>query len=96
MPLSFKPVSGLRLRWSRLFQRAVIAAAISVAGTVALQAGDNQPNSLPPVLQSSKLRLEARLAAEQGDFLQAAVALEQAALVVGDRETAQKAGAGRQ
>ncbi|MFN9037733.1 MAG: hypothetical protein ACK5YO_15635, partial [Planctomyces sp.] len=67
-----------------------------MAGTAALQAGDNQPNSLPPVLQSSKLRLEARLAAEQGDFLQAAVALEQAALVVGDRETAQKAGAGRQ
>lgn len=96
MPLSFKPVSGLRLRWSRLFQRAVVAAAISAAGTATLQAGDNQPNSLPPVMQSSKLRLEARLAAEQGDFLQAAVALEQAALVVGDRETAKKANAGRQ
>ena len=95
MPLSFKPVSGLRLRWSRILQRAVLAAAVAAAGSVSATAA-NAGDGLPPVLQSSKLRLQSRLAAEQGDFLQAAVALEQAALVVGDRETAKKAGAGRQ
>ena len=46
---------------------------------------------LDAIMQSAKLRMEARLAAEQGDFLAATEALESAAGLVGDRMTAGKA-----
>ena len=50
-------------------------------------------NVLPAdaVMQSTRLRMEARLAAEKGDFLAASAALESAADLVGDRATAGKA-----
>lgn len=55
-------------------------------------AGEKTGSSeIPAVMQASKLRLEARLAAERGDFVQAASTLETAALKVGDRETASRA-----
>ncbi len=97
MPLSSKPVSGLRLRWSRLLQRGVLVACVAASSGATVIGGENEQGAtLPPVMQSSKLRLEARLAAEQGDFVQAAAALEQAALVVGDRETASRVSADRE
>jgi hypothetical protein len=84
----------VRFRWSR-FVAAGLAAAVSVsaAGTSVL-AGDNENGSaakLPTSLQASKLRVEARLAAEEGDFLKAVTKLEQAASLSGDRVTAKKA-----
>lgn len=97
MPLSSKPVSGLRLRWSRLLQRSVFVACSAAALGTPVSAGDNEAApALPPMMQSSKLRFEARLAAEQGDFVKAATSLEQAALIVGDRETAARVSADRE
>ena len=43
------------------------------------------------IMESAKLRMDARLAAEQGDFLKATEALGSAAELVGDRMTAGKA-----
>lgn len=55
-------------------------------------AGEKSGNvEMPAVMQASKLRLEARLAAERGDFVTAASTLETAALKVGDRDTASRA-----
>ncbi|MEI7702807.1 MAG: DUF1598 domain-containing protein, partial [Planctomycetia bacterium] len=97
MPLSSKPVSGLRLRWSRLLQRSVLVACSAATIGTHVSAGENEAApTLPPLMQSSKLRFEARLAAEQGDFVKAATSLEQAALIVGDRETAARVSADRE
>ncbi|MEY3173907.1 MAG: hypothetical protein RLZZ436_1821 [Planctomycetota bacterium] len=71
-----------------------LAAVVSVSTTGnSLFAGDNESgaSSLPAPLQASKLRVEARLAAEDGDFLKAVTKLEQAAQLSGDRVTARKA-----
>jgi hypothetical protein len=71
-----------------------LAAVVSVSTTGnRLFAGDNESgaSSLPAPLQASKLRVEARLAAEDGDFLKAVTKLEQAAQLSGDRVTARKA-----
>lgn len=63
---------------------AISAAPIAFAGEPAEVTPQVQ---LSDVMESSKLRMEARLAAEQGDFLKAAKNLEMAALKVGDRAT---------
>jgi len=82
-----------RFRWPRVMA-AGLAAVVSVSTTGnSLFAGDNESgaSSLPAPLQASKLRVEARLAAEDGDFLKAVTKLEQAAQLSGDRVTARKA-----
>lgn len=72
-----------------------LACCLAVLSAPAL-AGDQTSDSISKVpadalTQSSQLRMEARLAAEKGDFLAATAALESAANLVGDRTTAGKA-----
>lgn len=66
---------------------AISAAPIAFAGDPAEVAPQVQ---LSDIMESSKLRMEARLAAAQGDFLKTAKNLELAALRVGDRATSEK------
>ncbi|MDA1229778.1 MAG: hypothetical protein O2856_03300, partial [Planctomycetota bacterium] len=47
--------------------------------------------SVDAIMESAKLRMDARLAAEQGDFLKATTSLESASELIGDRTTARKA-----
>jgi hypothetical protein len=67
-------------------------AVISSQGLSVAGAGEKADSAqLSALMESSKLRLEARLAAEQGDFVKAVTSLENAALRVGDRTTAARA-----
>ncbi|MFM7056390.1 MAG: DUF1598 domain-containing protein [Planctomycetota bacterium] len=94
--MSFSSSLGslVRHNWPR-FVAAGLAAAVSVSAVGSqASAGDNANASgpaLPAPLHASKLRVEARLAAEDGDFLKAVTKLEQAAQLSGDRVTARKA-----
>lgn len=98
MPVSSSLGSPARLRWARLVA-AGLAAAVSVStfdGQVLAEDHQNAAGSgLPAPLLSSKLRVEARLAAEEGNFLEAVTKLEQAAQLSGDRITAGKAAESR-
>ncbi len=95
MPLFHSETSRTRLRSGRWFRKGLnVACCLAVLSAQGLSlAGDKvaQPGSPNPLVQTSKLRIEARLAAERGDFRKAAEILEDAALVVGDRETASRA-----
>ncbi len=96
MTFAIPSVSEFRGRCSHSVFRRLLALALAAAIFVPAQAADPAATEkLPPQLQSSALRLQARVAAEEGDFLQAAISLEQAALLVGDRVTAGKASAGK-
>lgn len=64
--------------------------AVSGSALAGTPDADNPP-SLDAIMQSAKLRMDARLAAAQGNFLAATEALESAAGLVGDRMAADKA-----
>lgn len=96
MSFATRSVSGSRSHSAGRSLRGVLVAAVAAVLIAPVQASDPENDQqLPPTMQSSALRFEARIAAEQGDFLKAVSNLEEAALVVGDRETARKAAAGR-
>lgn len=96
MSFATRSVSGSRSHSAGRSLRGLLVAAVAAVLIAPVQASDPENDQqLPPTMQSSALRFEARIAAEQGDFLKAASSLEEAALVVGDRETARKAAAGR-
>lgn len=89
MPLSDSVFSGSSPRLRRLFRKCVsVACALAILSTGGLVRGEEVRDSRSAMMESSKLRLEARLAAEDGDFIKAADSLEAAALRVGDNETA--------
>ena len=97
MPFFSSLGSVVRLRWSRMMA-AGLAAALSVSATgghVLAGEDDGVAGKLPAPLQASKLRVDARLAAEDGNFLKAVTLLEQAAALSGDTETARRAGESR-
>ncbi len=89
---SVVPGSSPRLR--RFLQKGLTVACglavLSAEGMARAGEKDGVP-TLAAISESAKLRLEARLKAEQGDFASAAEFLETAALQVGDRGTADKA-----
>lgn len=91
MPLSSIAVSEFRSRWTRIFRKGMRAALCMTVLSGSAWAGDQADNSVPPLMQSSRLRAESRMAAERGEFALAAEKLEQAALTIGDRTTAKKA-----
>ena len=70
-----------------------LACGLAVLSAQGLSNAEEKADSpeVPAFMQASKLRREARLAAERGDFEKAASALETAALKVGDRDTAGRA-----
>ena len=79
-----------RLRiWIRQGLNAACGLAIVTAGSTTIVADDLQPTNT--LGQSLKLRMDARMAAEQGEFSKAADLIEDAALLVGDRTTADRA-----
>lgn len=84
--------SNPRLR-SFLRQGLTVACGLAVlsADRMTLAEDKNAVPTFAAISESAKLRLEARLQAEQGDFAKAAEFLETAALQVGDRGTADKA-----
>ena len=93
MSFSSSIESLVRRHWPRIVA-AGLAAGLSVTATgSSVWADDEKPSaaSLPAPLQASKLRVDARLAAEDGEFLKAVTLLEQAASLSGDRDTARKA-----
>lgn len=91
MPLSSIAVSEYRSRWTRILRKGMrVALCMTVLSGSAL-AGDQTKDDVPPLMQSSRLRAESRMAAERGEFVLAADKLEQAAMTVGDRTTAKKA-----
>lgn len=97
MTFAIPSVSEFRGRCHGSVFRRLLTLALAAAISVPAQAADPAAaESLPSAMQASALRLKARVAAEEGDFLQAAISLEQAALLVGDRVTAGKASAGKQ
>ncbi|MEZ6033101.1 MAG: DUF1598 domain-containing protein [Planctomycetaceae bacterium] len=79
--------AGVKLALCLSVLSGTAATGSALAGT---KDSENTP-SVDAIMQSAKLRLDARLAAEQGDFLAATEALESAAGLVGDRMTAGKA-----
>ena len=99
MRKSLSAFSPLHFGLNRTFRKGVklacclaVLSAPVMSGSVFAGTSDGETApSLDAVIQSSKLRAEARLAAEQGDFLAATEALESAASLVGDRITASKA-----
>jgi len=70
---------------------AVLSGSAGVGSAFAGNAETGDAPAADTIMQSAKLRMEARLAAEQGDFLAATESLESAANLVGDRMTAGKA-----
>jgi hypothetical protein len=76
-------------RVRRAVRRGLTAAcgmAVLAAGSGVVRAQDSNP-----LLESGRLRMEARLAAEEGEFAKAADLLRDAAISVGDRVTADRA-----
>ena len=100
MRQSLSAFSSLHFGLNRTFRKGVklacclaILSAPALSGFVFAGTPDDETAapSLDAIMQSAKLRGDARLAAEQGDFLAATEALESAANLVGDRMTAGKA-----
>ncbi len=92
MPLFDSVLSGSSPRFRRFLRKGVTFAFgyVFIASSGFAAAGESdKPASA--VMESSRLRLEARLAAEEGDFRKAAENLEAAALRAGDRKTADRA-----
>ena len=78
MPLSSIAVSEYRSRWTRILRKGMrVALCMTVLSGSAL-AGDQTKDEVPPLMQSSRLRAESRMAAERGEFVLAAEKLEQA------------------
>lgn len=66
-----------------------------LTASVLSHAGESTPGAqvdLQSITESQRLRIESRIAAEQGDFVKAAGSLQAAARIVGDRTTADRAG----
>ena len=92
MPLFDSVFSGSSPRFRRFLRGGVTFAcgcAVLASGGVAVAGETDKP--VASGMESSRLRLEARLAAEEGDFQKAAENLEAAALKAGDRKTAERA-----
>lgn len=94
MPLFDSVFSGSAPRLRRFLRKSVTVACgiafLSSQGML-LAGGNDGQTPLATMMESARLRMEARLAAEQGDFAKAASTLETAALKVGDRDTADRA-----
>jgi len=91
MPL-FDSVSGLSPRLRRFLRGGVtFAFGCAVLASSGVSAAGERDKPVTAGMESSRLRLEARLAAEEGDFRKAAENLEAAALKAGDRKTADRA-----
>jgi len=99
MRQSLSAFSSLHFGLNRTFRKGVtLACCLAVLSAPALSGsvfagtsdGETAP-SLDAIMESAKLRGEARIAAEQGNFLAATEALESAADLVGDRMTAGRA-----
>ncbi len=99
MRQSLSAFSSLRFGLHRTFRKGVtLACCLAVFSAPAMSGssfaggsdGETAP-SLDVIMQSAKLRMDARVSAEKGDFLAATDSLESAADLVGDRMTAGKA-----
>ena len=99
MPLFDSVFSGSTPRLRRFlrggvtfaFGCAVLASSCAVLASSGVAAAGEKDKPVTAGMESSRLRMEARLAAEEGDFRKAAGNLEAAALKAGDRKTADRA-----
>jgi hypothetical protein len=92
MPLFDSVFSGSSPRFRRFLREGVtFAFGFAVLASSGMAAAGERGKTAASGMESSRLRLEARLAAEEGDFQKAAENLEAAALKAGDRKTAERA-----
>ena len=92
MPLFDSVFSGSSPRLRRFLRGGVtFAFGCAVLASSGVAAAGERDKPVTAGMESSRLRLEARLAAEEGDFRKAAENLEAAALKAGDRKTADRA-----
>jgi len=91
MALFDSVVSGSGPQLRRFLKKGLtVACTLAVISSGNMARGGEKP-PLSALMESTRLRMDARLAAEQGDLLKAAGDLETAALQVGDRITATRA-----
>jgi len=95
MALFDSVVSGSSPRLRRFLKKGLTVACGLVVVSSGGMARAGEKDQLSSIMESSRLRIDARLAAEQGDLVKAASALQTAALQVGDRVTATRAGEAR-
>ena len=93
---SLPAINSLHCALRRTFRAGLKLTCCLAVLSAASLAGDSVPDnasvpSAEAVAESTRLRMEARIAAEKGDFLAATSALENAAEHIGDRATAAKA-----
>ncbi len=91
MPLFDSVCSGSTHRIRRFLRKGLtVACGLAVLSSQGLTLAGEKVAPASAVMEASRLRMEARLAAEKGDFSKAIDDLETAALRVGDRDTAAK------
>lgn len=92
MPLFDSVFSNSNPRFRRFLRSGLnFAVGFAVLASNGINLAGENDGSGQKMMESSRLRMEARLAAEQGDFLKATTILESAALQAGDRSTAERA-----